>query len=222
MNNSVRAALPPRAVRRVPLWLKGGYTAFCLVLVPFYWHAYGPTNFLYFCDVAVFFALGAVWLEWPILASMPAVGILLPQSLWMADLLAEIAGLRVTGVTDYMFDAKIPVFLRGLSLFHFWLPILLVWLVWRLGYDRRAVAAWTLLAWGLVLVCYVFLPPPPAPSENPLLPVNVNYVYGFGDSGPQTWMPQEAYVALMMAVLPLGIFLPTHVILGRLFGGDHR
>src|SRR5438477_1220699 len=117
--------------RRIPIWLKLAYTAFLAVLVPCYWHAYGPTNFLYFCDVALFFALGALWLEWPILASMPAIGILLPQSLWMIDFLAELVGLRLTGMTAYMLNGAIPPFIRGLSLFHFWLPILLVWLVWR-------------------------------------------------------------------------------------------
>jgi len=38
-----------------------------------------------------------------------------------------------------MFDARFPPVLRLLSLFHGWLPILLVYLVWKLGYDRRAV-----------------------------------------------------------------------------------
>ena len=40
-----------------------------IVLVPYYWRAYGPTNFLYFCDVALFLTLGAVWLESPLLAT---------------------------------------------------------------------------------------------------------------------------------------------------------
>jgi hypothetical protein len=39
---------------RLPLALKLVYTAFMAVLVPVYWHYYGPTNFLYFCDVALF------------------------------------------------------------------------------------------------------------------------------------------------------------------------
>jgi hypothetical protein len=217
------AAVPPPslspAARRIPLWLKWTYTAFCAVMVPYYWHAYGPTNFLYFCDVAVFFALGAVWLESPLLASMPTVGILLPQLLWMADLLAEVVGLRLTGMTAYMFNERIPLFTRGISLFHFWLPILLVWLVWRLGYDRRALPAWTVLALVLVLVCYLFMPAPPAPPERPLLPVNINYVYGFSAAGPQTWIPQNAYVALLMAALVFGVFVPTHFVLAWLFGG---
>lgn len=211
---AIAASPAASTTRRIPLPAKIAFSAFVAVLVPYYWNAYGPTNFLYFCDVALFFALGAMWLESPLLASMPAVGILLPQSLWMVDFLAAAVGVPLTGMTGYMFDESIPLFTRGLSFFHFWLPILLAWLVWRLGYDRRACRAWTILASGLVLVCYFFLPAPPAPADNPLLPVNVNYVYGFGDR-PQTWMPQNAYVALMLIVLAFGIYWPTHWILSR-------
>jgi hypothetical protein len=217
MNPTTAIAAPLPTSRRIPLWLKLAYTAFVLVMVPHYWMSYGPTNFLYFCDVAVFFTLGAVWLEHPLLASMPAVGIVLPQALWMVDLLAEVAGFHLTGMTGYMFDARIPLFTRGISLFHFWLPILLVWLVSRLGYDRRALLRWTVLSWVLVLVCYAWMPAPPAPADDPSRVVNINYVYGFSDAGPQTWMRQPAYVATEMTVLAVGIFLPTHYLLAWLF-----
>ena len=79
-----------------------------------------------------------------------------------------------------------------------------------------------MLACGLVLVCYLWMPAPPAPPENRQLPVNINYVYGFSAAGPQKWLPQNVYVAVMLAVLVFGIFLPTHFILGRLFGGPRR
>jgi len=49
------------AARRIPLWLKLAYTAFMAVLVPVYLRNYGPTNFLYFCDVALIITLVGVW-----------------------------------------------------------------------------------------------------------------------------------------------------------------
>ena len=91
---------------RLPLWLKLVYTAFLAVLVPYYLHAYGPTNFLYFCDVALLMALVALWTEKPLWASMPAVGILLPQSLWCADFLGGLVGRHVTGMSAYMFNPR--------------------------------------------------------------------------------------------------------------------
>ncbi len=209
---------PPTATSRVPLWVKLVYTAFVAVLVPKYWMDYGPTNFLYFCDVALLMTVAAVWLESPLLASMPAVGILLPQALWQVDFLGEAIGVPVVSLTGYMFSRTIPLFTRALSFFHFWLPLFLVWLVWRLGYDRRAFVAWTALAWALMLVCYFFLPPPPAPAETPNLPNNVNYVYGFSTKGPQEWMHPLLYLALLMLGMPALVFWPTHLILNKLFG----
>ena len=198
---------------RIPLGLKLAYTAFMAVLVPFYWYTYGPTNFLYFCDVALFFALGALWLESPLLASMPAIGILLPQALWCVDFLGGCIGHAPVGLSDYMFDAKKPLFVRGLSFFHFWLPFLLLYLVWQLGYDRRALVFWAALSWVLQLVGYFFLPEPGAQGDNPNLPVNVNYVFGFDDKVAQTWMPGGWFLVLMMVALPVLLFAPTHFLL---------
>ncbi|MFM9965884.1 MAG: hypothetical protein ACKV2Q_32280 [Planctomycetaceae bacterium] len=202
---------------RIPLWVKLAYSAFVAVLVPYYWASYGPTNFLYFCDVALLMTLVAIWRESPLLASMPTVGILLPQLLWQVDFLGLLVGLPVTGMTGYMFNPNLTLFTRGLSFFHFWLPILLLWMLRRLGYDRRAFVAWTLLAWGLVLICFFAMPAQPAPVENPNLPVNINYVRGFSDLKPQESMPPLAYLGLMMLVLPTCLYFPTHLLLSRLF-----
>lgn len=203
--------------RTIPLWLKLAYTLFVSVLVPYYWIAYGPTNFLFFCDIALFLTLAALWLESRLLASMAGVGILMPQALWMADFLGSAIGIPLTGMTGYMFDAKYSLFVRGLSFFHFWLPILLVWMIWRLGYDRRALSSWTSLAWLVLMICYFLMPAPPAPADNPDLIVNINYVYGFSDKEPQSWMPPLAWFATLLVALPTLIYLPTHFILGKLF-----
>ena len=205
------------AQSRIPLWVKLLYTGFVAVLVPYYLYCYGPTNFLYYCDIAVLMALVAVWTEDALWASMPAVGILVPQALWMVDFLGGLFGMHVVGMTAYMFDLGIPLFARGLSLFHFWLPLFLLWIIWRLGYDRRAFWAWTVLAWALMLICYFLMPAPPAPSDNPNLPVNINYVYGLSDSQPQTWMPPLVYLGVLMVGLPIAVFLPTHLVLRTAF-----
>ena len=201
---------------RIPLWVKLLYTGFLCILVPYYWHAYGPTNFLYFCDVALFMALVALWCEESLWASMPTVSILLPQALWMADFVGGLFGFHVVGMTAYMFNPEIPFFTRALSLFHFWLPLFLLWILWRLGYDRRAFLGWTALAWVLMLVGYFLMPIPPAPPDNPNLPVNINYVYGLSDKAPQPWMPPWTYFGLLMIGLPLCLFWPTHLLLGWL------
>ena len=198
---------------RVPLGLKLAYTAFMAVLIPVYWRYYGPANFLYFCDVALILTLIAIWPENALLISMCAVGILVPQALWVADFLAHAMGVPLTGMADYMFDANRSVFLRMLSLFHGWLPFLLVYLVWRIGYDQRAFWSWTALASALLLICF-FLMPAPTPNAG-LTPVNINYVWGMSDSVAQTWLPSYVWLAGQLVGLPLLAFAPTHVVLKR-------
>src|SRR6478672_5960354 len=119
---------------RIPLWLKLAYTAFMAVLVPVYWRSYGPTNFLYFCDIALILTLAGVWLESALLVSMCAVGMVLPQMLWVLDFVLHFFGASPIGMTDYMFKDT-SLFLRALSLFHGWIPFLLLYRVAKLGYD---------------------------------------------------------------------------------------
>ncbi|WP_439623307.1 hypothetical protein [Gemmata sp.] len=166
----------------MPLWVKLAYTAFLAVLVPVYWANYGPTNFLYFCDVALLLTLLGLWRESPLPVSMAAVGILAPQVLWAADFAIGCCGGHLTGMTDYMFNPDRSAFLRGLSLFHGWLPFLLLYLVRLLGYDRRAFACWTAVAWVLILVCYFAMPGPRADAAQVPTPVNINYVHGMDDT----------------------------------------
>jgi hypothetical protein len=199
---------------RVPLMLKLAYTAFMAVLVPVYWRYYGPTNFLYFCDVALILTLIAIWPENALLISMCAIGIMIPQAIWVIDFLTNAAGYSLTGMTDYMFDTNRSLFLRLLSLFHGWLPILLAYLVWKIGYDRRAFWPWTTLAWALMLVCF-FLMPPPNPHPG-LTPVNINYVWGMSDYAAQNWVPPYIWLAALLLGMPLLVFAPTHFLLARI------
>ena len=189
---------------RIPLAAKLAFTLFMAVLVPFYLQAYGPTNFLYFCDVSLFFTLAALWTESPLLASIPAVGILVPQTLWVLDFAAGVFGFHPIGMTDYMFRDSIPLFARGLSLFHGWLPFVLVWLVARLGYDRRAWLYQSVLA--LVVLPVTFWLTDHAE--------NVNWVHGL--SRPQTALPSWAYLALLIIAFSLVLYLPPHLVFGYL------
>jgi len=203
--------------RSIPLWLKVIYTGFVAVLVPYYWRTYGPINFLWFCDVALLVTVAALWLESPLLFSMQAVAITLPQLLWVVDFLAHLAGVNLLGVAAYMFDPHIPLFVRGLSSFHGWLPLVLIGAVWRLGYDRRALRAQVICALVLLTVCYFFTPPPPAPATNPTAAVNLNWVFGPGENTVQTWMAPGWYFVLQLVFWPLVIYVPTHLLLRRLF-----
>ncbi|RZK11403.1 MAG: hypothetical protein EOO56_29020, partial [Hymenobacter sp.] len=200
------------APTRLPLVLKLLVTAFVAVLVPVYYVNYGPTNFLYFCDVSLLLCLIGLWTENPLPASMAAVGILIPQVLWCADFLAQLFGFKLVGLTAYMFDPGHSLFLRGLSFFHGWLPFLLLFLVRRLGYDRRALWAWTGLGWSLCLVAYFLLPAAGTILPDPKIPVNINYVFGFDDAHAQTWLPGPVYLLGWMLTLLGVLYVPTHLL----------
>src|SRR5580658_3224375 len=202
---------------KIPMTAKVAGVAFLAILLPVYLHAYGPTNFLWFCDAALILTVVGMGLESSLLISMCAVGILLPQCLWLVDFGGNLLGFHFLNLTSYMFDHQLPLFTRGLSLFHGWLPLLLVWLLFRLNYDKRALSAWTVVASGLVLACYFFTPPAGAHPASPNIPININYVYGFNNLQPQHWVNQNLYVVLLFGVLWLVAFLPTHLVLRKIF-----
>lgn len=212
---SVRRSRGASTPGRIPLWIKISYTAFMAVLIPVYWHHYGPTNFLYFCDVALLLTLAGIWKESPLLLSLPAVGILLPQVFWCIDFVVQMSGGQLTGMTAYMFDEARPLYLRGLSLFHGWLPFLLFFAVRKVGYDPRAFRGWTATAVVLCLISFVALPAAGAELPHPNTPRNVNYVFGMSDSGPQTWMSPLAYLGVWITALTALVYGPTHAILHR-------
>src|SRR5438552_18792150 len=97
---------------------------------------------------------------------MPAVCICLSQMFWVVDFLGGAVGHPITGMTNYMFNPGIPLFVRGLSSFHGWLPFLLLWMVWRLGYDRRALALQAAVCWLDLLLCYWLVDDPNGPAAN--------------------------------------------------------
>lgn len=192
-----------------PAWIKIPYTVFVGLLIPVYWVAHGPANFLWFSDVALFGALIALWFAHRLIASMMALAVLLPEIAWNVGFFGKLlTGTDVVGLAGYMFDPTIPLFVRALSLFHVVLPPLLFWLVYRLGYDERALRAQTFLAWAVLPASALVATP-----EN-----NVNWTLGWGDHVPQPWMPGWLWIGVLMVLFPLAVYLPTHWLLRSWFG----
>ena len=185
---------------QIHLGIKLAYTLFLLILVPVYWAHYGPRNFLWFSDIALLGMGAALWLESGLLASMMMLAVLLPELVWNLDFFGRLlTGHRMFGMSAYMFEGTRPRFLRALSLFHVPLPLGLVWLVVRLGYDRRAWLYQSLLALVVLPVSYWLTDP----TEN------VNWVHGLGT--PQTALGPWAYLALLIIAFSLVLYLPPHL-----------
>lgn len=191
----------------IPLWLKIAYALFVCGFTPINRRQYGFANFLWFSDQAVFLVLGSLWAESALLASMAGLAILLPELAWNLDYFYRLlAGREGVGLCNYMFDPAISRPIRALSLFHVWLPPLIVWLIARLGYDRRALAGQCALSLVTLLLCY-FL----SPRE-----MNVNWVFGLGEK-PQDRLPAPLFALLIAIGFPILIYLPTHLLLRAWF-----
>jgi hypothetical protein len=191
----------------IPLGLKIIYTLFVCALVPIYWRQYGPANFLWFSDIALLALVPALWLENALLVSMLAISVVFFEALWNVDLFFRVAtGRSLIGLSAYMFDPKISLFIRGLSSFHIVLPLLLLWILYRLGYDQRAFLWQTIVSLVVLPLSYLV-----SNARE-----NVNWVYGFGES-PQRILPPPLFVLLLMLLFPLGVYLPTHLLFARIF-----
>jgi len=179
------------------MWLRVLYTAFVVVLVPAYIKHYGPGNFLWLSDIALFGGCIALWLRHSLLASMQAVAVLVPESVWNIDFLLRVTlNVRLIGMTDYMFDPSIPRFVRTLSLFHIWLPVVLVWMVWRFGYDQRALATQTAVGTCVLIATYLLTSPD----------VNINLVHRVGEiRGPMA-------LGLACVLFPVVFYVPAHLL----------
>ena len=198
-----------RANPCLPFWLKLLYTLFVIILVPVYWCELGIANFLWGSDIALLVMVFGLWLESRFLVSMMAVGVLIPELAWNIDYFTHlIAGRDVLGVnaTGYMFSEDWSLLVRSMSMFHIFLPVILLYSLMRLGYDPRAFLAQVILCCLVLPASYLFTEPAR----------NINWVFGITEI-PQTWMPGLVYLLLVMVFFSLFIFLPTHLVLRRFF-----
>ena len=208
MEQDRKSSRPSSQRRKIPLFLRIAYTLFVAVLVPYYWSFYGLANFLWLCDIALLLTVAALWCRSRFLASMQAVAVLLPSLIWLADFLARLlTGHFLTRWTHYMFRPDIPLVIRTLSLYHAWLPFLVLWSVRRLGYDSRAWIAQTVLTWLVLLICFCFTDPVRA----------LNGVFGPSGEHPQTMMAPGLWLTLIMLAYPALVYLPTPLVCRSIF-----
>jgi hypothetical protein len=183
------------------------YTLFVFVLVPVYWKNYGPGNFLWFSDIALFAVGIALWTKSRLLISMMAVGVLILEIGWNIDFFFQLlTGHQLINLTNYMFDEELSLFLRSLSLFHVFLPVIVIWLLIKWGYDTKAIYWQWALAWIVLPLTYILTDP-----ED-----NINWVFGLGDE-PQEAIHGGVYFLLVMIAFPLIVYLPSHFLLKRFF-----
>lgn len=191
---------------RVPLWLKVSYTLLVGIVVPIYWIELGPSNFLWFSDIALIVMVPALWLESRFLSSTMAVGVLALEIAWFVDFLT---GGNLLQIAAYMFaEGDPPMHIRILSgAFHLALPPVIVFMLTRFGYDPRALPAQCLLAAAILPITFFTTDP----SEN------INWV--FGPAAPQALLPPVWYLPLLYLAFVGVFYLPSHFIFKKIFSG---
>lgn len=193
--------------KHIPLWVKILYTIFVAVFIPVYYIYNGWANFLWFSDLAIFTTFFGMWLENSLLISMTALSVVVFELIWnFGFFVGLITRWHPFNLTQYMFVTTSPLLLRSVSLFHVFLPFLLLWLLYRLGYDKRAIYWQTCFAWVLLLICYFFTLPT----------ANINFVFYLGATKFILYSPLW-HIILGMLLLPIVIYLPSHFVFKKLF-----
>jgi hypothetical protein len=177
-----------------------------VVWLPTYFRVWGWANLLHLCDVAVILSFIGIWSANPLLLSSQAVSALAAGLFWILDVGWRLTtGRFLIGGTDYMWDVRYPLWVRLLSSFHVGLPLVLLWTLRRIGYDRRALGLQAAIA-AVLLIVSRFLP-----AE-----LNMNYAY----RDPvflRAWGPAPVHLAAAFMVIVGLVYWPTHLLLSWLF-----
>ncbi|HKQ88564.1 MAG TPA: hypothetical protein VJS43_17535 [Candidatus Acidoferrales bacterium] len=192
------------ASKKFPAALRWGLIVWLAVWLPVYWHTWGAINFLHFCDIAVILTCIGFISNSALLISSQAVAAILIDATWTVDIVCKILfGRYLLGGAEYMFDGHYALWVRLLSLFHIAVPILLLWGVWRYGYDRRG---W-LLQLGIAFAAFVA-----SRFTNPALNMN----YAFADPFfHRQWGPAPTHILVIFMFMLVVVYLPTHLVLKR-------
>jgi hypothetical protein len=189
------------------------WAALCWLVVwtSAYWWTYGWENFLKLCDIAIILTCVGLWLGSSLLLSSQAVSSLVIDILWCADfVLYGLFGFHVVGGTEYMWDQSIPLFTRSLSFFHLLMPIVLIWSLRRVGYDRRGFRLQTVIAIVVLIV-------------SRMMPtfMNLNFAHRDPIFG-RSWEPAAFHLMLILLGLVGVVYVSTHQVLLRFLPPSRR
>jgi hypothetical protein len=194
---------PRRAIPSALRWIAFLWLFFW---IPVYWRTWGPANFLHLCDIAVILTCIGLWSNNALLLSSQAVSSVVIDIAWTLDVIARLLFRRhIIGGTEYLFDPSFPLWTRLLSLFHIVMPVILVWSLSRLGYDRRGWKLQSAIALPVLIASRLV-----TPNQN----------LNFAITDPifhRAFGPAPMHIAITFLILVFLVYLPVHFIFMRLF-----
>lgn len=212
---SVQQAPVPDARDRpaLPGWLRVPYTVLAGTAVAVYAGFPGTLPY-WFADVALLASALALWYRQRLLASMMALAVLVPALAAYGGLVALLlGGVDPFGLARSLFPTEAPLPLRLASLAAAVLPLVLAWLVYRLGYDPRALRAQTLLG-AAVLILGAMLAPVLDGARGGSLELAAAL--------REAWLPAWLWIAVLALLYPVVVYLPAHLLLQELCGPPGR
>jgi hypothetical protein len=198
--------------QKIPLWFKMISTLLCGAVLLFNAIHYTWVDLLWFCDVAMILVIVGLWREDSLLLSLATLASIGPQFAWQLDYFYQlISGNPLFGFTDYMFAEDNPMINYIVSLFHIWMPVILIYSLYFVRYDGRAIKIQSGLSLLILLLSYCLTADMFGPAGN------LNQVYGPSATAPQTWMHPWLWLVVIWLYTIVVIYVPTHVITARVF-----
>ena len=141
-----------------------------------------------------------------LLLSSQAVSSLFVDLAWLAGAVWGLFTHRILlGGMEYLFDTQYPLWVRLISSFHMMLPLALLWVLYRTGYDRRG---WTLQA---AIAAFAFVAARfTSPEEN------INYAFR-DPFFRRSWGPAPVHLAVSLLFLNVVAYFPAHRIFSSIF-----
>jgi len=197
---------PPNCSAKYPQWMRWITLAWFALWFPMYWRTWGAANFVHLCDVAVILTSIGMWTNSSLLISSQAVGAFVVDVAWAADATSRIVlGHALFPGNEYLTNPHYPLWIRSLTIFHLVMPALLLWGIYRMGYNRRGYALQCAIAL-LVFIVARFTQP------------SANIDFAFSDPFfHRAWGPAPAHVLFTWLFMVVVVYAPTHLLLKRFF-----
>jgi len=147
-----------------------------------------------------------MWTNNRLLISSQAAGALLVDAVWALDA-AWIVFLhrQLLPGNEYLLDPHYPLWVRLLSFFHVCMPVLLLWGLYRAGYDGRGWALQSAIALPAFVIARF------AASDK-----NINFAFADPFFHRQ-WGPAPAHIVISWLFMVFVVYWPTHWLLKRFF-----
>ncbi|HXU21679.1 MAG TPA: hypothetical protein VN788_13930 [Verrucomicrobiae bacterium] len=198
--------LPSTPKTKFPTWFRWAALLWLAFWIPVYWRTWGASNFLHLCDIALILTCLGIWFNSSLLISSQAVASLLVDAAWALDVGSKLflSHPPVPG-TESFFDPHYPLWIRLLSLYHLVMPPLLLWAVYRLGYDRRGWLLQSAIAFPAFVAARFT-----SPADN----INFAFIDPFLH---KQLGPVPVHLILSWLFMVVVAYLPVHVLLKRSF-----